>query len=1059
MGNRLTKKLRGFGALDPGYVAAALDMSETTATEAGPRPGTSESSSPSARLVPQVVGAQTKPVTLVGTNSAGFPGLGEKGAGVGYYLHDDGETAADTRHWRAPWLVTDARGFGSSIRATFADAVAFPRSGKILVYFPRYTGGGDATYTYDPLDGSWTTNPAAPTDSGVLAVVPGTERVLLVSGQDGVTWYSDDYGATWNVQARFRAWPYWFVGTGGYTSRQSAAFDGAGNLQVAAYASGTSGGGADGWYFFASSDLGCTWSPLVIPSGAIPQYAALVISSHPSGSIACAFVDFLSADLYLVMIGSAYDLPGSGSPLLVEPGTFSYCSVSVDDDGIVYVWGYESNEWRAWYSLDVGGSIEDNTYGSEPRILSAGSAGTEFPTGVRVVHSAGRALLAHGGNATGNVYRGAVFLGGWAGPTFDRIFDGEYKISTRGRARELLSRLHGSGGPQWWGAIDDPAGLTTPGWVSSGTGTFTHGAFGIQIADFDARSWSYVYSSAGDNDDAYGYFSARVDDEGDGSRVFYEVLAASTGLRIYLDDAAWRVYDVDAAAVVGADVPYTANARLHFEVFVEDASGEVTILWREAGAGTKWSTVTRTLAATGSRATTAFAWGALASVAATDATWFYVGGISEFQTDGAETAPALISGSAGWGKAIGGEYPYPLPDTSDVPNRVLSRLALRGGPVVLGELYVHDVAPDYPVEAALFPDLSPSPDTVWRSTADGVTTDFVVDFKADGLVADSWTWLVLVRNANFRRLQVASKPDGGAYGPAATLDLATGFASGLTYTLQGRHVRPTDTYVATAGARYVAPGELVGGHAILDADGSGGGPFYRRIVSNTGGFWGAGTPRLSITLADVDGTEDASGDIVIVWPSGYMPIHLDRASGSLTRRVRFRIPSTEETAEGYLEAGTIAIFGFRPLGKQWGNGYEIIMSSNVASRVDAYGTDRRRQLGPNAREAIVSWDHGVDLSRLRGVSDADYLGAPTKAELVARDEVWRQVWDLYDRSEGGARPVLLVHDVPASGVTITDPDAFLLGYLDGSARATHVRGDDIVDEFVRFGAIRIREAV
>lgn len=1061
MGSRLSgKKLRGFAVLDARYVASALDTTETTATEAGPRPGTSETSADLARLVPQVVGAQTKPATFVGSNAGGFPGIGERGGAVAYYLHGDGETVSAARHWRAPWLITDARGFGSSIRATHADAVVFPRSGKVLVYWPRYTGGGDATYTYDPIAGSWTTNPAAPTDSGVLAVVPGTERVLLVSGSEGTTWYSDDYGDTWSIAARYKTWEWFFVGTGSISGKQRAAFDGAGNLQVVVYVSGTPGGTEDGWYVWASSDLGATWSQ-VSTYGAFPLagYDAIDTCAHPSGGIVWVYVDSGGADLNLVVLGSAYDLPASASPIVAEAGTFSQCAASVDDDGIIYAWGYESDTWKCWYSLDVGASVEDNTLGSEPRVLSAGTSGSEFPTAPRVVHSAGRAVFVHGGNASGNVYRGAIFLGGWAGPTFDRITDGEYKVGAAGRARELHSRLHGSGGPQWWAGIDDPAGLSTPGWVASGTGTVTHGAFGLQTADTSARAWTYTYGGAGDNDDAYGYFSIRVDDEGDGSRVYYAILTANHAFRIYVDAAAWRVFDVDAAAAIGADVSYTAGARLHFEVFVDDSAGEVTILWREAGPGTAWQTVTRTLTGSSSRAATVYQWGALLSTAAYDATWFYVGGISRFQTDEHDTAPFLCTGSNGWGKSVGGEYPYPLPDLADSATSTLSRFLLRGGPVVLGQEYAHDVAPDYPVEAALFPDDSPSPDTTWRSTSDGVETDLVVDLGTDGLLADSWSWVVLVRNANFRRLAVASKPSGGAYGAAATVDLATGFSSGLTYVLQGRHVRPTDTYTGTAGARYVAPGELVGGHVILDADGSGGGPTYRRIASNTGGFWGSGTPRLVLTLDGIDGTEDASGDIVIVWPSGIMPIHLPRASASLARRVRFRVPSTESTPDGYLEAGTIAILGFRPLGKQWGNGYELTLSSNVSSRVDAYGTDRRRQRGPNAREAIVSWDHGFSRARTRGVSDADYLGAAGAAELVARDEVWRQIWDAYVRTEGGARPILLLHDVGASGVTVTDPDAFLFGFLDGNSRVTHVTGDDVVSEYLRAGAVRIREAV
>lgn len=1054
---RLSRPLRGFGVLMPQWTPTYLDPTESSYTEADPRPGSAASDDVQVRAVPQVLGAQTEDVRFLGSSYAGAPGLGEEGGSVRW--RTSGENDNDYRDWEPPIRVTGVHNFSGPLNDKHPSVCAFPLSGRVMVVWDSLSSGS----VYNPHTASWSTiTLPTTTDRWALAVIPGTERVLAVGMRLGITYRSDDYGASWEISAAHP--PLWDPAVGsGYYRRVRAAFDGSGALLVVAERAGSTN--VDFW---VSSDLGCTWR-----LNATTSNNGADIYAHPDGSIICATLGASTGYVYVVRMGSAYD----GLTLLDEvtldgSNAHGEVTVGVDDDGVVWVYARPSssslNKWDAWYSLDGGLTYKGPIDG----VFVYGSVSTgDYFYRPQVVFSSARACLVTGedpGLASG-WYACALWLGGWASQSYQsggRLLVDRFVWGTDAAPTSMV-----------WYSAGTPAAYSGAGWTDTTVGT---GA--IAMATPHAGLGGVEFYAPASGDSAYATQTKAHASGGlpppethyvewSGVRTDAVTLAADPAVGVRLTTASvdysirvaadsFQVYDHDAGGTVGAPVALSgANVIVDFRVvYLDGGADEVVISWRETIPGqpehTRWSSVTRTLAASGARADNFVVRfgipGTNGSGLALRYRMFY------FNAGVANGTAFTLPLTNGYGKPVGSDYPYPLPDVSDHENERLARFVMRGGPIFQGEVIEHDVAPGYPVEA-LFPTAEPSLSRAWRSTATGVVQDIAVD-AGQGyatLPNATWSYLLCVRGANVRRVVLGGKTTG-SYTNLGTLDLATGF-TGLSFVRAGRMLVPGAG--SAAGARYVRAGELVGGHVVLDPSGA---PVRRRIRWNGPGWWAddSALPRLVLELEGVDGTEPGSGTVDLVWPSGVLVVHTSFASGQTHRYWRARIPSTEGSPDSYYTLPDVGLYALHVPGKEWGHGWEWVLDPNLRVDEDPYGTQRRTQQGPNRRTLTLSWDHGAKDDRVRG-SSADYLGASGAAPLVAQDDVWGQLWGVWEASQGGAFPVVALMADVASGTTLTDPTLWLAGYLDGSLRVQESagRGGEGVDSFYRAGPVRIVERV
>lgn len=1068
MGDRLTAVLRGWGILPPSWNVSQLSATESTYTEANPRPGTSSTTALLARSAPQVLGAQSKPVTIRGSHAGGFPGVNEDGGAVMYYFPDDtpAEAVTDSRHWRPPWIITGCRNFGTTLESDYVDAAVGPHSGKVVLVQPRDTGGGDATYTYNAQLNSWTTNASGPLDNGAIAFLPGSAEVLLWVSEEGKAYRSEDYAATWVLHSRFAP----LIDSGGaYTydgAKRRMVVDGAGNLM---FCGKRSTGNA--WDFWASSDQAHTWTPVA------SSFAAkdVDLCATPDGTIVAAYVSTGDA-LTVAVLGGAFVSPSSVDAVVVEGvSTWLEATISADDEGALYLIGRIGSvfyQLAGWVSNDGGLTFLDaNNSAGIPMATNMGTASNDHPQGARTVHSGGRMFYFHGNDTSvsNQYYNALVTWGGWQGPYFERIAGNHSATYPPREVAERFSAGLATYNLTWW-ACALPESIGGSGWNPNTTGGPTaalgNGGLQVQAATGEEYYWDDTIATGGSGtaaNDAWLRFAARVDDDNGGDdNVKFMVRTINHEFSVVLREDGFAIYDEDAAAFIGAAVAITAGVVVHYEVYIDDSADEVTVLHAESPTGapfpTKWTKTERTLTGSSSNASERLQWGIIGATAGDmDATFLYLSFSSSFNAT-ANSPPVYLEGDDGWGKAIPSVHGYPIPELGDSTTERQARLTMRGGPITAQQEYTHDTAPDYPIEAC-FPTEEPGPDTRWRSVDKSADTEIVWDLGAyDTLLAGSWSWAILAQNVNVRRLYVSGKASAaGSYTSLGTIDLATGFAS-VGYALTGNILRPGTPYTATDGARYIFPGELRGGHVILDPTGT---PKLRKILYNTGGWWSGSSMKATIVLEGLDGTESATGTAHIVWPSGVFALHWDALTSIPTRYLKIQIDvSADDSPDSFYEIGNLAPFGIRVPGKQWHHGWEWDKTPNFRSDVDTRRTDRRRSLGPTQRKLTKSWDHGSMMVRLRGKTDGDYLGVASKAELVAQDEVWGELWELLELTDSAARPLLYLGQVPDHQATLTDPTLWMLCHLGaGGVRIQNSVGSEGINEFVRGGPITLTEVV
>jgi hypothetical protein len=1033
--------LRLFGVLDEDWVPESLDLTYSSWTEADPRPGTATTTAEYPKLDPAIVGAQSDGAVIAVLQS-GYPKAGGAGLGIGYYLNDGVETISDARGFQAPTFFSDYQFWQFYGFDTYYSGLGFcPLTGVIASY---------AGY-FDPHTQSWGTISGAGDVSvgSAVAFVPGTPRALLITSE--AVRISDDL-ASWTTVATTGPSDV-SSGTPTYStaalSKFRAAFDGSGNLLYVAEDSS----GDPTVDFYASDDGGGSWVEVerMNPSGA--NVYSFDISAHPDGWIALVYEDPDANAVYFVRLNSAFDVPTSLGKVEIGSGlTPSDVAVVCDTNGAIWVYlqeaGAPPSTCFVYFSTDAGVTwtrASDLWYrGTAEDILSMTLVPHPFGGVAGVIHTSG------GG--------GYVQLGGWSGPGRD---GNDWATSGGGRADA-----------HWIGA-DDPVehgyaktGTATESLVTSG-GTAPHGYWRVQSTGAALQGYWGVEVHTSARRQAAAEWIVRIVEDGGTATAITSGIAVSlqsrdnAGVKQYtiqvrLDEAGWRLYDVEAAGWESNKVLIDLTTRTHFRVSFEEVSGVVT--WEVATRKdyqTKWTRTTGSTLTAGAPASDGVTnrFGHLTGVANTESHWWRVAarGVS---------APGLV-GTLNNGI---GAMSYPIPDVHDATRERLAYLRIRGGPAYTGEEYTIEPRYGFPLSAT-FPTREPSPDRRWRSTATGVEQLVVIDKGVDTDLGRTMVTVLVVKNANFRSANLVVQTGGGGFNTIASIDLSTGFVN-LGYALTGNRLVPD--VGGDIGARYVQKNELKGGHVVFDPTGT---PTYVRIIGNTGGWYDPASTSTQVSIyLDPDqlavAAPAANGTCDLVWSSGVLVVYSPLVQG-VFEQWGWQIDAATGAPEAYYEAGIIALMGGVGLGKSFGDGYQWGETHNVRVAEDSYGTQRRQQRGPSRRTLTVSWDHMVDLYQIRKSAGAGNFIAPDDINaVVQQDDVWMQLRGAMVDAKGGELPVVLILKDPPEGdgenaasETITDPTLWIYGYVEGEHGFEQTLGDDADGELGRVRPLRIVEAV
>lgn len=1055
--------LRGFGVPLPSFTYSTLDTAESQWTEAGPRPGSPVGVDEKSKLSPVLSGNQQQNVDLSVTRAGGplstsYSSLYRAGA-LAYRI--DGESSTLWRGYSWPgylnrWEALST--YASSPDIDIFDIALIPSTQQVIALGTQEQGNVEPfARTRNPATRTWATavdlltDPASSYFDLAMMVLPD-ERVVVLSLQNNAAgsdlwtaYYSDDAGGTW---APYSVDPFGFAGA--VTSTMQSPLD---NFSMVSRAQKSravcrSDGqclfvrkyndGSRGLRQYASSNFGASWTFVDSWTASAPEDVALVALA--SGAYLLIYVTGAN-ELAARRVASAFDVLESASTISIS-GTATCLNVTAwqDADGIVHVLvNGSAGRSRRWVSLDDGrsyiesGAIDAGLTGGAPWACS--DANTRLGR-LAAAPSQGEVVVLHNstdgsGGGTYDYVLGCMTLGGWS------------NVEVRGW--DATTEATG----ETWLPFEAPDTIST--WTATGAGTFTLTSPGV--GQYVTAANTKYYTASG----PVGYPDTTV---------LFEVAHISGTGSTTANRVAVRAEIGDGVTIYGAAVNFTTTSATLRDLYGASSIATISLdmttpkqfllylngstkyaeLWYRSPDDTNWTygaagTVTGSASAT----TTRIQWGHIASGTCTS-NWAMLCYRHSLAANGGKERPGYLLANL-QGRPMT-TTPYPVAGIGDATGAAF--LSVAGSPGRYGETWDIDRAFDYPFSACFW-DVSPSPAAKWRSTTDAADVYAVYDAGMVTSLGTS-TWFLYVDGANFKTILIQGW-DGATWTTIKTLNLAND-ALTVDWARTGNTVTPgLGAAPVASGGRHLQFGEAVGGTFDLNGD-------LRKISRNDEGVWAHGDGVLGfkqarIWLDGIDGTEATSGTSNgSLWlPRGTI---LGFSVDDVYSKVRWKI-AAQSTADGYFEAGVIAVGAFFPLGRQYSRGFRWAYEPNVQRTVDAFGTERARQRGPTPRTLTLQWQDGQDWTAIRN-NDPNYLDGGGDRPLATWNDVATKIQGIIDDCKGGQIPCLVVMDT-YFGLSQMDRTLFLWGRFQDAPEVTHVVGEERASEFVRTGSLSIRELV
>ena len=375
------------------------------------------------------------------------------------------------------------------------------------------------------------------------------------------------------------------------------------------------------------------------------------------------------------------------------------------------------------------------------------------------------------------------------------------------------------------------------------------------------------------------------------------------------------------------------------------------------------------------------------------------------------------------------------------------------GPAFTGDTWDITTRYDYAVGRVL-PAQEASPRRGWRSTDETVhRIAFALDPSLTVASRQGNVILALsVMGANWRTGSIEADSGGGSWSSIATIDAAEGLDT-MAY------VRAGNSLEANSGSTdkpYLDINECVDWTVSL------GSSKFRRVKWNSEGLWDQSGKRARLFLDGVDDTEPASGTMSL-WPRDFTVVF--RVNNTNYAGLRLVIDA-QTTVDGRLEVGTLALGPVVVWGQAYGWGRVLEDTANVRRTVSEDGTDRVRKLGPVARQVQIDWTDGVDETDISGSAPTpDYTTTSTTGGSQGAADIRsaaRQLAGLVSLTDGGKVPVVYLPAI-AKGSSGNDTEILnrraemVYGRMASSVRREAVQGDEGRSEVVRVSRITIDE--
>lgn len=1091
MTTRKDQRPQGIAVLDPRWTVSKLapqgtNPEDSDYTQAGPRPGQFLASETDSETLLELSGGQSEAVTW----RAQIGGGPQPGGAQWIHKLSSGSLFSDWKGWNPHTIPNHWRAvyWAAGTPAVLYGVDRLPVTGEPVVSY------GSTVRVWNNSTQDW--RPAVATGNGRQgpAVVVSENGWIVHIGIGGEaapfpgrwqieTRISRDQGVTWEAWGQANVSP---GNTANADLSRAAAYN---RGEILAFVRGS---GGDFWQL-ASSDLGLTWR--LVGQLSVLSRRAVRVYALPGGGFGVSWIDTTTPSVIrFARLSSAFDSLGQASTVVaLDPVSTTISTQShygfAEPDGTLWVGCRDGTGWIHAFSVDRGATWNLGAYG----LLETTTDDTQIDRPF-VIATQGGAFMAHRvesdvATATAEGSIGGWFLGGWsrwetpvagAATGLERM---ARRVAWGKATAAAISPLAPAGDAITWIPLDlphdfDPAppGPSAPMYAvvgAAGASLVAPGAMQVSTAA-GATRWERGFTPISlVNDSAYVYLEMDVQSGGSqtaldcGFRWIYGNAVNQFEVEFRADTLGFRIHDVQAAAdlaTVAHDM--TTGICLFFHYRRGSLGAVASVWWKPRGFLHEWRPLGPFVPLTDGGAgplSPRILWGHV-DVGTAVSRWYQFHMLFNDTTIGNIPAAGDVGDGGDTRGALRGRwlsaYSQPFPYASERDN--LTRIASKRGPAIPTETLEAVPAYDYPI-SAIFPKESPSPAVRWRSANDTDDQSIVLDWDRDTRPDGSGNWILGIFGTNLSQVALQGW-DGAAWQGIQVLpfDLDT-LNSGATYTLTGDIMTPT----GGTSARFVQAGEWVGGHAVLDPNGT---PKVRRIVWNTAGAWRDSVDKVQrpqVRLEGIDGTELAAGEVEILAPNAIAFARANINLGDHYSRYRLFVDaSLNPTQSGYFEIGA-AFFGAATLlGQQWARGWSRARQANVSSRRDTYGTLRRRQEGPNRRRWVMSWQDGVDLSGIR----QDHLFQPyVSIELApfgqpegTASDLWWALEGILDQAQGGACPVIALADLrPQSvqGQAISDRTAYCYGLLTGTVQANNVVGTESESELMRVESLTVEELV
>ena len=383
------------------------------------------------------------------------------------------------------------------------------------------------------------------------------------------------------------------------------------------------------------------------------------------------------------------------------------------------------------------------------------------------------------------------------------------------------------------------------------------------------------------------------------------------------------------------------------------------------------------------------------------------------------------------------------------------------GPAREGDEYTLTPQFGSPVQRTLHT-VSPSPKVGWRSDAvanpdtTAVSTSSIawyLDTTLKGTAVthtESQATGVHLTGINFKQFLIETH-NGTSWSTAATVDNSVGGA--INFTRVGAAIHSTQS-----NGPYLHLNECDGWSVLLD-DGAGN-VVQRRVQSNGDGVLAnTSSKKAYLTIEGVKATDPTSGTMTLIPSKVTVLMNKNEYSG-------FRINITsQKTAEGYFEIGTMVAGPLVIAGPQYGRGRTIQIESNVIENTAPNGTIYTTSRGDDGRVVRIAWTDGVDTSSLNEAqANPNHYELYSGQPIAVNGSAPTAMMGLIQYVKSSQNAIVYLPNIatgPSSEVVLNRYHNQILTTIGTEIQIDHVIGDELLPnnmgEVFRVSTVLLRE--